>query len=67
MRTKVAAFDPHVQQPHGEDHSSESLKPDEDFQAEISLVRPIELRGLDYGGDDETETINNRILVNPFQ
>jgi hypothetical protein len=25
------------------------------------------LHGLDYGGDDETETINNGILVYPIQ
>ena len=42
LRPKVAAFDPYVQQPHGENHSGESLNPDEDLQAEIVLVIPIE-------------------------
>jgi hypothetical protein len=40
LRTKVAAFDPHVQQPDSEHHGGESLEPDEDLHAEIVLARP---------------------------
>jgi hypothetical protein len=112
LRTKIAAFDPHVQQPDSEDNGSESLEPDENLHAEIVLARPDEppltyatppssqcfeinaradarhticideiegeynlhheygmiqvqllLHGLYDGRDDETETINNGILV----
>jgi hypothetical protein len=112
LRTKVAAFDPHVQQPDSEHNGSESLEPDKDLHAEIVLARPNEppltyatpplsqrfkinaqtdakhticideiegeynlhhensmiqvqllLNGLYDGGDNETETINDGILV----
>lgn len=39
LRTEVDVFDPHVQQPDSEHHSGEFLNPDEDFDAEITLVR----------------------------
>ena len=48
--------------------SIDEIKGEYDLHHENSMVKvQLFLHGLDYGGDDETETINNRILVYPIQ
>jgi hypothetical protein len=42
LRTKVAVFDPHVQQPDSEHPGVEILNPDKDLHPEIRLGRPEE-------------------------
>jgi hypothetical protein len=48
--------------------SKDEIKGEYDLHHENSMIKvQLLLYGLDYGGDDETETINNGILVYPIQ
>lgn len=48
--------------------SIDEIKGEYDLHHENSMIKvQLLLYGLDYGGDDETETINNGILVYPIQ
>ena len=48
--------------------SKDEIKGEYDLHYENSMIQvQLILHGLDYGGDDETETINNGILVYPIQ
>jgi hypothetical protein len=48
--------------------SIDKIKGEYDLHHENSMIKvQLLLYGLDYGGDDETETINNGILVYPIQ
>lgn len=48
--------------------SIDEIKGEYDLHHENSMIKvQLLLHGLDYGGDDETQTINNGILVYPIQ
>ncbi len=48
--------------------SIDKIKGEYDLHHEYSVIKvQLLLYGLDYGGDDETKTINNGILVYPIQ
>jgi hypothetical protein len=48
--------------------SVDEIKGEYDLHHENSMIKvQLLLYGLDYGGDDETEAINNRILVYSIQ
>jgi hypothetical protein len=48
--------------------SKDKIKGEHDLHHENSMIKvQLLLYGLDYGGDDETETINNGIFVYPIQ
>jgi hypothetical protein len=48
--------------------SKDEIKGEYDLHHENSMIKvQLLLYGLDYGGDDETEAINNGILVYPIQ